>query len=97
MATAYFPMNQSPATTRGRELLDDLETVNQAFSRLELHRAAIIQEKDGNAGDATDYVTPAVVYGFTSSTVAKNGFAELDSFISNCSAALKQCCAKFRQ
>lgn len=104
MATALYKIRTgATATNCGRELVSALEQLSDAHSRIERLRAAIIQEKDGTAGDATDFATPAIQFGFTdagdaiSSSVAMAAFAEIDSFYGNCTAALTQLCARMKQ
>jgi hypothetical protein len=104
MASAlYHVRTDSTQTASGRELLDVLNQINQLFGRLTTIRAAMIQQKDGSSGTATDYVTMATVFGIVdasntiSSTVAQSAFAEIDSFYGNGGPSLTQCCARFKQ
>ena len=101
MASSLYRVQRT--STPGTDLLVTLNVINEAFAKLKLLRAAMIQQKDGSAGTAADYVTPAAVFGFVdsdnalSSTVAKAAFEELDSFVSNGGPSLEQCCARFKQ
>jgi hypothetical protein len=87
----------------GRELLDTLEQISDAFARLKRIRLAMIQQKDGSAGNATDFVTMAAVFGFVNesdavtSSVAQAAFAEIDSFVGNGGPSLEQCTSRFKQ
>lgn len=101
MASSMYRVQRT--STPGTDLLVTLNTINEAFAKLKLLRAAMVQQKDGSAGNATDYVTPAAVFGFVdgngavSSTVAKAAFEEIDSFVGNGGPSLEQCCARFKQ
>lgn len=85
------------------QLLNTLETINQAFAQLLTIRAAMIQEKDGTSGTATDWVTVSNMFGFVdntdaiSSTVAMNAFTAIDTFNTSGGPSLQQCCAQFKQ
>jgi hypothetical protein len=91
------------ATPSGRELLDTMETLAEAFARLERIFAAWTQQKDGAAGNATDHVTPAGMFGFVTSAdildsaTALAAYNEINSFIGNGGPSLKQACAKLKQ
>jgi hypothetical protein len=104
MATNLFRVRTgATATPSGRELLDTIETIAEAFSRLNRIFDAMTQQKDGAAGNATDFVTPAAVFGFVdaadalSSATALAAYNEINSFIGNGGPSLKQCCAKLKQ
>jgi|SRR6266853_2889980 len=106
MASNHFQVRQgSTATASGRELLDTLETIGDAFGRLKRIFDAMTQQKDGATGTATDYVTPANIFGVTTSvtvdtldsTVMQNAYNEINAFIGNGGPSLTQCCAKFKQ
>lgn len=102
-ANIYRIRTGATATRSGARLLGALETLQEAFDQVKRERLAIIQEKDGAAGNASDYATPAAIYGFVDGSdaiqgsVAMAAFTELDSFVGNGAAALEQCCARFRQ
>ena len=105
MAAEIFRVIPSKAFsgTLGPQLLNVVENLNQSFAQLLLLRAAMIQEKDGTAGDDTDWVTAAATFGFVdsggnlSSAVAHAAFNEIDSMQNTCGASLQQMCARFRQ
>ncbi len=106
MAATIFRINPSKAFsgTLGPQLLNAIENLNQSFAQLLLLRAALIQQKDGSAGDDTDYVTPAAIFGFVgsdgltlSSTTAHAAFSEIDSMVAACTASLQQMAARFKQ
>lgn len=91
MASNLYRIKRGTGSTElGNRLLGALDQLSDAFSVIERLRAAIVQEKDGSAGDDTDYVTPATLFGFVaadgttiSSAVAHAAFGELDSFYGN--------------
>jgi hypothetical protein len=99
----YRVRTGTTATPMGRELLDTLEQIGDAFARLQRLFAAMTQERDGNAGNDTDFVTPAAVFGFTdasdtlSSSVAHNAYEEINAFVGNGGPSLQQCCARLKQ
>lgn len=104
MATSLYRIRTTTAATApGRELLDVLESLGDNFARLKRIFAAMTQEKDGNAGDATDFVTPATTFGYVdgsnaiTSSVAKASYDEINSFIGNGGPSLEQCCARHKQ
>ena|ERR1051325_3729171 len=103
MAAAVYPV-KVPQSQQAAELLQLLATINDTYARLLTVRAAMIQEKDGSAGNATDYVTISKRFQFLNadgvtidSTVAMNAFLELDTFVTNGGPSLQQCCARFKQ
>ena len=53
----YRVRTGSTATTSGRELLDTMEQLADAFARLTRIRAAMIQQKDGTTDTDGDFVT----------------------------------------
>ena len=65
MASSLYRVQRT--STPGTDLLVTLNVINEAFAKLKLLRAAMIQQKDGSAGTAADYVTPAAVFGFVDS------------------------------
>jgi len=107
MAANNFKVNPQVALsmTSATRLLNLLDQINRSFAELKLERLAMIQQKDGTAGDETDWVTMSKMYGFVtiatpntpSEVVAEAAFAELDSFVGNAAASLEQCCARFHQ
>lgn len=105
MATSLIPMATGSGQTQlGREQLDSLETLSVAWANVKRLFAAHTQQKDGSAGDATDHVTPATVFGYldapggsVSSATAKAAYDEVNSMIGNAGPSLEQCCAKFKQ
>lgn len=106
MATNLYPVARSGALAKpnGQELLAAVEQLSDAWTKLMTLRDAIIQEKDGAAGNATDYVTPAKLFGFTdvagaldNGTVAMAAFTEIDSCRTAANAAVTQLCARLKQ
>lgn len=106
MATNLYPIARSGSLSRpnGLELLATIEQLSDAWQKLQALRTAIIQEKDGAAGNATDYVTPAKTFGFTTvagaaddGTVALAAFTEIDACTTTAGAAVTQLCGRFKQ
>ena len=107
MATSHFFLNRGLGQMAA-PIKDTARNLLVQFNQLEAQFAAMTQAKDGNAGDNTDYVTPAAIIaavanqaeatggepGSYSSAMAKAVYDEMNSVIGNCSASLKQYCAK---
>jgi len=105
MAAANFRIDLTKAISPNvaGQLLNVLENINQSFAQLLTIRAAMIQQKDGTSGTASDWVTMSTLFGFVdntdtiSSTVAMNAFTAIDSFNTSGGPSLTQCCAQFKQ
>jgi hypothetical protein len=104
MPTSLYRMRTGATQTMpGRELLDTLETLGDAFARAQRIFDALTQEQDGATGTDTDFVTPANIYGFVdaqdtvSPATAHQAYLELNAFLSASGPALEQCCARFKQ
>ncbi|HYE77933.1 MAG TPA: hypothetical protein VEI97_08105 [bacterium] len=105
MATSHiYVKTATGATASGRDLLATLEQIGDGFARLARHFDAMGQQKDGDGTQASHFAVVAAVYGFTdsggsaaSNADAKAAYDEMNSFIGNCGAALKQICAKLKQ
>jgi len=102
-ANIYRVLRGNSATGLGNNLLGCVDLLASGYYALEQIRAAMIQQKDGNVGDDTDWVTVAKEFGFVdangavSSAVAHAAFNELDSFYGNAGPALTQFCARMKQ
>lgn len=107
MASDLFKMHTSgaSATVRGQRLRALMEQLDAVWRDIESEFDALTQEKDGSAGDETDYITPTAVFGFddgggTVGTTAEAAYAELNSILNGSgahAAAIKQACARFKQ
>lgn len=100
MATNLYRLRTgATATASGRELLDTLEQIGDAFARLKRIFAAMTQQKD----DTTDYTTMAGVFGFIDAAnaidepTAEAAYNEINAFIGNGGPSLEQCCARLKQ
>jgi len=93
----------STGTMSGRELIDTMETLASAYATIRRINLAMVQQKDGTTGTATDYLTTSEIFGFVtetdalSSDVARVAFLELDSMIQAIGPALEQACSRFKQ
>jgi hypothetical protein len=96
-------LNNSPIS---RALIGAFQNFAVAWDELKRQRLAMIQMKDANAGDASDWATMNAMYKFVNPTdgttdstnqQAFAAFQELDSLVSNHIAAIDQAIARFRQ
>ena len=100
MATQQLKMRTGvDATESGRALQDDLRQLRDLFASMEGHLEAMNSQK----GTTDEYATIAASYGFvdTADTLdaatAQAAYNEMNSFVGNTGAALKQICGKLRQ
>jgi hypothetical protein len=90
-------------TVSGRELLDTLEALGDAYARVRRILNAMSQQQDGASGTDSDFVTPAATYGFVdaqdvlSPSTAHQAYLELNAFLASSGPALEQCCSRFKQ
>lgn len=101
MASQLYRIKQGTGSTvRGMTYINLAQQLRSIYAQLQAEREAIIEAKD----DANDYSTVMNVYGFVatdgttpSESVAEASFLELDSMITNTSAAVLQFCARHLQ
>jgi len=95
MATNLYTIDRTKSL--GSQLLNLLERIDSDFAAVKSLFAAMTQQKDGNTGTATDFVTPTATFGYSDTTVAQASYAEINSFIGNAGPSLEQCAARHRQ
>jgi hypothetical protein len=90
-------------TVSGRELIDTMEALSQAYATTRRIVNAMTQQRDDTTNTDTAYVTPSQIYGFVdandalSSAVAHAAFLELDSMLQAIGPALEQGTSRFKQ
>jgi hypothetical protein len=99
----YRVRTGATGTVSGRELLDTMETLGDAYARIRRIFDAMSQQQDGATGTDSDFVTPAATYGFIdaqdvlSSPTAHQAYLEINAFLASSGPALEQCCSRFKQ
>lgn len=92
MARTHYEVDEGlkPA----RDLMDTLRSLRAAWDAYQNVRGCLVNQKDGSADNATDFVTIAANYGYTASngaTVSANArasFLEIDTAFTAADAAI---------